>query len=174
LRHVALLRGINVAGKNLLPMKDLVTLFEKAGCADVRSYIQSGNLVFEAPAAVLRRLPAAVSKAIADRFQLTVPVVLRSAAELEAVIAAAPFPDVDTLHVAFLADWPDAGDVAGLDAKRSAPDRFVVKGREIYLHCPNGIGRSKLTNQWFDSRLRTVSTLRNWRTVLKLRELAAT
>jgi uncharacterized protein (DUF1697 family) len=171
-KHVALLRGINVAGKNLLPMKDLVALFEKAGCADVQSYIQSGNLVFTAPSALLKRLPAAVQKAIADRFDLDVPVVLRSAAELEAVVDANPFGAVEGVHVAFLADRPGAAAVAALDPARSPPDRFLVRGREIYLHCPNGLGRSKLTNQWFDSKLATVSTLRNWKTVLKLRDLS--
>ncbi|MCU1318566.1 MAG: hypothetical protein JWP98_84, partial [Edaphobacter sp.] len=74
-------------------------------------------------------------------------------------------------HVYFLAGMPTAGDVAGLDAGRSAPDAFAVIGREIYLQLPNGMGRTKLTNAYFDSKLKTVSTARNWRTVLKLVEM---
>jgi uncharacterized protein (DUF1697 family) len=76
------------------------------------------------------------------------------------------------LHVLFLADQPGAAAVASLDPDRSPPDAFVVRGREIYLRCPNGVGTTKLTNAWFDSRLATISTGRNWRTVLKLFELA--
>jgi uncharacterized protein (DUF1697 family) len=72
----------------------------------------------------------------------------------------------------FLADRPPPGKIAGLDPKRSPPDEFEVRGREIYLRCPKGVGRSKLTNQYFDTKLSTTSTMRNWRTVLKLVEMA--
>ena len=75
------------------------------------------------------------------------------------------------LHVAFLADKPKAVQVAGLDSERSPPDRFTVRGQEIYLCCPNGLGRSKLTNKYFDSKLDATSTLRNWKTVLQLTEM---
>ena len=81
--------------------------------------------------------------------------------------------EMDRLHVVFLADAPDEGQVEGLDPDRSPPDEFVVRGREVYLHCPDGMARSKLTNAWFDSQLSTVSTMRNWKTVSKLLELAS-
>ena len=81
--------------------------------------------------------------------------------------------ETDRLHVVFLADAPDAEHVEALDPNRSSPDEFAVRGREIYLHCPNGLARSKLTNSYFDSRLSTISTMRNWKTVRKLLELAA-
>ena len=77
----------------------------------------------------------------------------------------------EMLYVYFLADVPVAGEVSKLDPLRSAPYVFTVRGREVYLHLPNGMGRSKLTNAYFDSKLRTVSTARNWRTVLKLYEM---
>ena len=81
--------------------------------------------------------------------------------------------ETDKLHVVFLAELPDAERVEALDPDRSPPDEFVVRGREIYLHCPNGLARSKLTNSYFDARLSTTSTMRNWKTVRKLLELAA-
>ena len=174
---VALLRGVNVGGKNMLPMKDLAAMFAKAGCRDVATYIQSGNVVFGADAKIVKGLAAAIAKQVEAQFGLRVPVVLRTAAELKKVIRSNPFlkdgADVETLHVCFLADLPGAELVAALDAGRSAPDEFSVVGREIYTRLPNGAARTKLTNAYFDSKLKTVSTMRNWRTVLKLAQLTA-
>jgi uncharacterized protein (DUF1697 family) len=174
-RHVAFLRGINVGGKNMLPMKELASLFAHAGCTDVTTYIQSGNVLFTANDAVVAQQAAEIAYQIDARFGLRVPVVLRSAAELTVAVQNNPFRRAgaaeDRLHVYFLAGRPDAAEVAALDASRSAPDAFAVVGREVYLQLPNGMARTKLTNAYFDSKLRTVSTARNWRTVLKLAEL---
>ena len=170
--YVALMRGINVGGNNLIPMKDLTALFEEVGCSDVRTYIQSGNVVFRATAAVVKGLHAAVERALVKRFGTAVPLVLRSHAELAACEHSNPYFSKDAdparLVVMFLDRQPSAAEIATLDPARSPPDEFSVRGREIYIHCPNGIGRTKLTNQWFDSRLKAVSTGRNWNTVIKL------
>ncbi len=174
--YIALLRGINVGGKNKLPMKQLAKLCEDIGCDNVRTYIQSGNVLLRAPA----RLADAFADQLTDRIQaslnLSVPVVVRSARELRNVVAGNPFikagADESALHVVFLADKPPKQQVAALDPNRSPGDEFIVKGREIYLRLPNGAGNSKLTNAYFDSKLGAVSTARNWRTVLKLLELA--
>jgi uncharacterized protein (DUF1697 family) len=174
--YVALLRGINVGGNNMLPMKDLAAMFSKAGCGDVKTYIQSGNVIFSAEPALAGRVAAAMSKAIAARTKMQIPVVVRSAAELRRIAKENPFlsqgRDADKLHVVFLAGAPDRAAVAALDPKRSPSDEFVVRGTEIYLYCPDGYGRSKLSNAYFDAKLDTVSTVRNWRTVQKLLELA--
>lgn len=175
MKHVALLRGVNVGGKNKLPMKDLAGFFAKAGCRDVSTYIQSGNVVFSAPAAVLKKVPGLVSAMIADGFGYRVPVVVRSHEELAAVVRNNPFPPPGEgeklIYVAFLADMPSAEAIAKLDPDRSPPDRFVVTGREVYLHLVNHAAKTKLTNAWMDSKLSTVSTARNWATVLKLHEM---
>ena len=175
--HIALLRGINVGGKNRLPMKDLAAMFVDAGCDDVRTYIQSGNVVFRADVTLAADIPSRIGASILDRFGHEIPVVTRRARDLEAIVEANPFlqagAETDRLHVVFLADAPDTEHLEALDPDRSPPDEFAVRGREIYLHCPNGLARSKLTNAWFDSRLSTVSTMRNWKTVRKLLELAA-
>ena len=174
--YVALLRGVNVGGKNMLPMKDLACMFEDAGCGGVRTYIQSGNVIFSASQSKADKVSGRIAKAIVDRFGYRTPVVLRRAEDLGETIRNNPFllagASEDFLHVLFLADQPDQGAIAALDPDRSPPDAFVVRGREIYLQCPNGAGSTKLTNAWFDSRLSTISTGRNWRTVLKLYELA--
>jgi uncharacterized protein (DUF1697 family) len=175
MKHAAFLRAINLGGKNKLPMKDLAAMFVAAGCRDVVTYIQSGNVVFSAPAAVLKKLPQTISKRIADDFGFKVPVVIRSHEQIAAVVRGNPFlkagEQEKTLHVVFLADLPGAEAVAKLDPQRSPPDRFIVAGQDIYLHLPNGAGQSKLTNAWMDSKLSTISTARNWNTVLKLYEM---
>ena len=173
---IALLRGINVGGKNKLPMRDLATLFTIAGCEEVRTYIQSGNVVFEAPAALAASVPAIIASGIEERFGYRVPVLVRTAGELRAIVGDNPFSgggaDPSSLHVAFLANAPEDDRIARLDPDRSAPDAFQVRGREIFLCCPNGKARTKLTNDYFDSKLATTSTVRNWRTVLALVAMA--
>jgi uncharacterized protein (DUF1697 family) len=172
---LALLRGINVGGKNKLPMKDLTAIFVAARCTEVRSYIQSGNIIFQASPAASARLPGVISASIASRFGYKVPVVLRTLEQIAKVLADNPFLEAgaaeDELHVMFLADTPALERVAALDPDRSPPDTFEVLGQEIYLRLPNGVADSKLTNVYFDSKLATVGTARNWRTVNKLFEL---
>ena len=175
--HVALLRGINVGGKNKLPMKPLIELFVEAGCTNVASYIQSGNVVLGAASALARQLPTLIQTAIGKRFGLNVPVILVSANELSHIAADNPFLkakiELDVLHLGLLAKEPSAGQAAGLDENRSPPDAFVLRGRALYFHLPNGIARTKLTNAYFDRALDTTCTIRNWRTVQKLVELCA-
>ena len=174
--NIALLRGINVGGKNKLPMKELAALFVEAGCGDVRTYIQSGNVVFRAGPTGGGEISSVISASILDHFGYRIPVVVRTARELQEIAQGNPFvaagAEKDKLHVMFLAELPDSASVEALDPERSPGDEFAVMGREIYLHCPNGVARSKLTNSYFDSRLSTTSTSRNWRTVQKLLELA--
>ncbi len=175
--HIALLRGINVGGRNRLPMKELVEMFVGAGCDDVRTYIQSGNVLFRSDPALGGDIPALISTAIFNRFGYRVPIITRTAQELGEVVGANPFveagAEADKLHVVFLAGQPDAVALESLDPNRSPGDEFAVLGREVYLHCPEGFARTRLTNSYFDSRLTTTSTTRNWRTVARLLELAA-
>lgn len=173
--HVALLRGVNVGGKRLLPMKELAALFVAAGCEGVRTYIQSGNVVFSAPPAVLDGLAERIEEGIKERFGFHSPVVLRTAPELARVLRDNPFllagePE-KSLHVMFLAARPTAQAIGKLDANRSPADAFRVVDREIYLHLPNGSADTKLTNAYFDAALATTGTARNWTTVRKLSEM---
>lgn len=173
--YLALLRGINVGGKNKLPMNDLRDLFVVAGCRDVRTYIQSGNVIFTADPDVVAPLPGVITTQIAQRFGYRVPVMVRTAAQIGDIIQHNPFiaegAATETLHVLFLADQPSASRVDGLDPDRSPPDTFIVRGQEIYLRLPNGAAETKLSNAYFDAKLATTSTGRNWRTVTTLRAL---
>lgn len=174
--HIALLRGINVGGKNILPMKELAAMFVGVGCGDVRTYIQSGNVVFTAKPAIVKRLPGLISKAISDDFDLDIPIVMRTARELAKVAGNNPFlkngQDTKPLYVAFLEEKPSKAAQKALDPDRSPPDEFAVRGSEIYLNYLNGAGKTKLNTQYLDSRLKITSTIRNWRTVLKLVEMS--
>jgi uncharacterized protein (DUF1697 family) len=175
--YIALLRGVNVGGKHILPMKELVALVSAYGCRDVRTYIQSGNIVFAASPDVARKLPDVLDRKIQERFGFASPVILRTTDELAQVCRNNPFlkhgaPEKE-LHVHFLTEVPTKDAIQSLDPNRSLPDAFRVIGREVYLHVPNGMGRTKLTSTYLDSRLATVGTARNWATVNKLLEIAA-
>jgi uncharacterized protein (DUF1697 family) len=171
--YAALLRAVNVGGRKV-PMQDLKALFEDEGHEEVVTYIQSGNVVFDGKgtaAALAKSLSAAIEQA----FGLRTPVVLRTKAQLEKVVATNPYaaPGVEgkQLHVVFLGDKPTTKAVKTLDPDRSPPEEFTVIGKEIYILAPNGIGNSKLTIDWFEKRLGTVGTNRNWNTVNKLLSL---
>jgi len=174
--YVALIRGVNVGGRNRISMAELRSAFSSLGHEDVSTLIQSGNVVFRSDAADVTAVAREIEQRLADDFGLDVSVLLRTPPELSQVAGANPFlageTDLSRLHVLFLGAAPAAGAVAGLDPSRSPPDRFSVHGHEIYVHYPNGAGRSRLTVGYFESRLGVGATARNWNTVLKLAELA--
>ncbi len=174
-RYVALLRSVNVGGRSLQMAALRETLID-AGFTDVVTYIQSGNVVFTSPS----RSEAAVAKraeaAIADATGHDVPVIVRTPSALQAIVDRQPFGrghDPKFLHVTFLSDKPPAARARAIDRARYRPDEFAVAGREVYLACPNGYGRTKLTNTFFERALQTVATTRNWNTVQKLLALAS-
>ena len=172
--YVALLRGINLGARNKIAMADLRELFAGLGAEDVATYVQSGNVVFKA-AVPARELAGAIETKIKRDLGLDVVVLLRTPAQLAALVERNPFGEspAKELHVTFLADRPPAARVAQLAPERSQPDEFRVVGREVYLRCPNGYGRSKLTNAYFEKQLALAATTRNWNTVTKLAELAS-
>jgi uncharacterized protein (DUF1697 family) len=171
-----MLRGINVSGRNKLPMEDLRSLVTDLGGRDVRSYIQSGNVVLGSRRSATA-LASALERELATTLGTAVPVLVRTAAELAAVLEGNPFlrrPGVDraTLHVTFMAAVPTAAAVATAEAKKAPPDEFVVIGRDVYLRCPQGYGNTKLTNAFFEKTLGSTATTRNWRTVATLVDMA--
>jgi uncharacterized protein (DUF1697 family) len=172
-RYVALLRSINIGGRTL-PMKALADMFVKAGCTEVKTYIQSGNVVFTKDTPI-GNLCETIERAIKKLTGFDSPVVVRSARELSAILRSAPFADPGgekpALHALFLTSTPSAAKVAALDPNRSPGDQFAVRGNNVYLLCPNGYGVSKLTNAYFDSKLGTTSTGRNFRTIRKLLDM---
>jgi uncharacterized protein (DUF1697 family) len=167
---IALLRGINVGGRGKVPMRDLVALFDGLGHTNIRTYIQSGNVVFTAKAAPLGRVRSAIEHGIEADFGFEVSVILRTPAELARVLRQNPFGD--GAYVTFLDGVPDRRRINAIDAAPYAPDEFVVRGREVFVRCPNGYGRTKVNNAFFERKLATKATTRNWKTVTTLHEWA--
>jgi len=174
--HVALLRGINLAGKRRVGMAQLRELLTERGYEDVRTHLQSGNVVLRAPARAVR-LERDLAEAIEAQFGFAVPVIVRSAAQLDSVIADEPFGDAVTepklYQVSFLAGPAPAGTEQRLQALAAGAERVTVHGAEIYAWHPDGIGRSKLATALGLRTIGVVTTTRNFRTVRALAELAA-
>lgn len=175
--HIALYRGINVGGKNRVPMAQLRGIFEEVGATNVETLIQSGNVVFDAPAKKARLICDGVVAAVTAELGVSAPLVLRSGAQFAAAARAHPLGDAASapklFSVGFLSAKPTKSQIAELDVERFLPDAFAVKGSEIYLHFPNGIARSKLTVTYLDRVLGAVTTVRNWATVQKIAAAAA-
>jgi uncharacterized protein (DUF1697 family) len=173
----AFLRGINVGGKNSIPMAELKPALSALGFEDVVTYIQSGNVVFRSPSRAAGDVAADVERQIAQVFGVDVAVLLRTPAQLRKIAADNPFlgkgADLSKLHVVFLDARPGKDAIAKLDPDRSPPDAFSVRGREVYLRLPKGAGRSKLTIDWFERALSVRATARNWKTLGKLIELTS-
>jgi uncharacterized protein (DUF1697 family) len=171
--YVALLRGINVGGKAKIPMAALRETCAAAGCEDVVTYIQSGNVVLESRLTA-DKLRTALEEAIAKDFGSNTAVMIRTAKEWAAVVDHNPYSDGDdkTVHVGFLHAAPDAATKKCLAAIDCAPEELTVVGRDIYLHLPNGMGRAALPVQMERCLRPTAVTVRNWRTVTKLLELS--
>lgn len=176
-RYVALLRGINVGGRNKVAMADLRHVAESLGHTEVVTYIQSGNMVFTSPDTSAGVLADALEEAIAERLDVQPAVVVLSRAELAQAIADNPFPDVTTpkcLHAVFQRDDLGPEGIAAVAAAqqraqaKGSQDQAVVVGRTLFMHTPDGMGRSELAAQLSRSSAQGAGTARNWATVTKL------
>jgi uncharacterized protein (DUF1697 family) len=173
---IALLRGINVTGRNKIPMAELRALCDEIGWRSVRTYIQSGNVVFAAAGEAVG-LEAELEGAIEGRFGLSIPVLVRAADDWPAYVAGNPFPDASqrepgrvALALAKAPPKPDAAERIGERARDG--ERVALVGDALWIHYPNGAGRSKLSPALLDRLAGSPVTARNWRTVLKLAEIA--
>jgi uncharacterized protein (DUF1697 family) len=175
-RHIALLRGINVGGHNKVPMADLRKALEAAGFEDVKTYVQSGNVALTAKEKAPGKVGRAVERAIEDAFGFDVAVVVRSRAEVAALVEEDPLGDVATNPtyriVVFLAEKLDRKRLADVDPKAFAPEAFALRDYEIVMWAPDGQRDSKLVKALSEKRTGVVGTARNWRTVEKLLDLA--
>ena len=173
--HIALFAAVNVGGTGKLPMKELAAVLENLGAKDVRTYIQSGNAVFRHKAADGAKLARQITAAIGKSHGFEPAVILLSRPAYEAIAAANPYPgaeaDPKTLHVFFLAA-PSPADPAALEKLRAPSEHFTLTGAALYLHAPEGIGKSRLAAR-AGKLLAVPQTARNWRTVTTLRDMAA-
>jgi uncharacterized protein (DUF1697 family) len=174
--YVAILRGINVAGHNPIGMERLRGLCNGLGFQKVETYVQSGNVVFQTNSENPVTLSKSISGAILESFGFDVPVIVRTSKEIRSVIANNPFlkeKEIDSskLHVTFLSETPQKGTLKKLEALAMSPDRFYSAPHEIYLYCPGGYGRTKLSNNAIEKVLSVNATTRNWKTTNTLFEM---
>ena len=171
---IALFRGINVGGNNILPMKELVAVLESLGLQDIKTYIQSGNVIFRSKVVDTAPLARKIGAAIKKSHGFEPQVLLLDSAVLDKVIRGNPYPEAEavpnTLHVNFLAAIPPKPDLKALEKIRAASERFHLSGDVLYLHAPDGIGRSKLA-VGMERLLGVPMTSRNWNTVRKLKAM---
>ena len=171
---VGLFRGINVGGRNILPMKELVSLMEGVGAKSVSTYIQSGNVVFQAVGGEESGLAAKIQDSIEERYSFRPELVILDEIAIESAIAGNPFAEADSapnkVHLSFLSALPSNPDLDALERIRAPSERYELKGTVFYFHAPDGIGRSKLAAR-IERSLGVSGTGRNWRTVRKLQEM---
>ncbi len=177
MKFIVILRGINVSGQKKIAMKDLQAMFENMGCLNVQTYIQSGNVICDYDGDDVA-LKSAIEKAIVNQYGFEVPVLIRTPTDYARIIDECPFRIVDLttdgtkVLLTFLAELPTEEDIDDLMKFVKAPEQLIIKGRHVYLHCPNGYGRSKLSNVFLEKKLKVQATTRNWKTVNKLYELS--
>jgi uncharacterized protein (DUF1697 family) len=173
--YIALFRGINVGGKNSLPMKVLVAILEELGCKNIRTYIQSGNAVFQSKEKNISTLSKNISSGIMQRNDFQPHILVLEIADIEKAIEKNPFPeaasDPATLHLGFLSGAPVNPDLSKLDKIKQASERYHLIDKFFYLHAPDGFGRSKLA-AGCEKLLGVPMTFRNWKTICKVREIA--
>ena len=173
---VSLLRGINVGGRNKIRMADLRELYASLGFRNARTLLQSGNAVFETAESDMTLVGREIEAGIRRAFSLDIRVIMRSAAEFEAVLQRHPFSaehlrEARKVAVVFLSDAPTADALTELRASNTGPEIIHADGCELYIFYTEGMARSKLDNKRIERHLRLVSTARNWNTCLKLRKL---
>ncbi len=175
---ISILRGINVSGQKKILMADLKALYEKLKFTDVATYIQSGNVIFKTNEKLSDiEFAKKIEEAIHKKYDFEVPVIIRSEDEMKKIISQNPFVkekniDEKKLHVTFLSEIPDKKNVESTVNMDFLPDRFIIIGKEIFLYVPNGYGETKISNNFFEKKLKVKATTRNWNTTNKLSQMA--
>jgi uncharacterized protein (DUF1697 family) len=171
---ISLLRGINVSGQKQVRMAELKSLYEDLGFENVRTYVQSGNVVFDSPEREAGKLTVQIEKLIEKTFGFFVPVLIRSAEDFRRILENHPFKHEEPLRVlvTFLSETPEQSKLDALSCHEDKVDKFAIGEKEIFLFCPGGYGKTKLSNTFFEKKLGVAATTRNWKTVKALYEMA--
>lgn len=166
--YISLLRGINVSGQKSIKMDDLKRLYEQLHFQHVKTYIQSGNVIFSTAETNRNKLAGFIQKTIIDEYGFVVPVIVLTVETLKTIVQNNPFvkdkqKSIDFMHVTFLADMPGQFDGEAIKLRKDANEEIVVTNSAVYLYCPNGYGRTKLNNNFLESKLKVMATTRNWK-----------
>lgn len=175
--YISILRGINVSGHKLIKMEALRQLFDELGFRNTQTYIQSGNIIFQAKKQKTLSLEKNIAGAISKKFGFDVPVLVKDIKAFEKIIDKNPFvqdatKDSAFMHVTFLSGEPAKADFVKIDREQFLPDELEWWGEALYLYCPNKYSNSKLTNNFLESKFRITATTRNWRTTNELLNIA--
>lgn len=175
--YISILRGINVSGHKLIKMDALRNLYENMGFSNVTTYVQSGNVIFRGEDIELKILEKQISQQIEKEFGFQVPVIVLSIEKLQQIIDNNPFAedknkDQSFFHVTFLSSRPDKYDTNTIEDKKQNEEEISFSDNAVYLYCPNGYGRTKLTNNFLEAKLKVGATTRNWKTTQELLKIA--
>lgn len=176
--YISILRGINVSGKNLIKMEALRTSYENAGFSNVQSYVQSGNIIFQSDSKQIKELEQTIIQFIKQDFGFAVPVIVLSVDQLKRIIENNPFAqqpekDPNFFHVTFLSEKPEFSGYSVIESKKLEDEEIAFSEDAVYLYFPNGYGKTKLTNNLIESKLKVAATTRNWKTVNELMRMAS-
>jgi uncharacterized protein (DUF1697 family) len=176
LKYIAFLRGINVGGKNSIKMAALKAMLEALGFNNVETYIQSGNAIFEFETCDTVSLEVKIKEEINKTFGFHVEIIVRTKEELINIISNNPLLsgvniEIDKLHLTLLLNKPEEAIIESLELKKEENEKYIIRGKEIYLYCPNGYGNTKLNNTILEKKLKVAATTRNWKTMNKLLEM---
>ncbi|MBE0639131.1 MAG: DUF1697 domain-containing protein [Bacteroidales bacterium] len=171
--YISLLRGINVSGQKLIKMDALKVLCENLGFTDVRTYLQSGNVIFQTHDSQIAVLEKLISDQVKKQFGFDVPVIVLTVDDLMEIVEKNPFKDDPSKdpasqYVTFLSAQPVKYDIQSIGYKKTKEEEITVTERAVYLYCPNGYGRTKLTNNFLESKLNVTATTRNWKSTTEL------
>lgn len=175
---ISLLRGVNMAGHNKIKMADLSALYNKLGFKDAETFIQSGNVVSSNPENLpVPEMAVVIEEAIRKEFKYNIPVIIRTPEELREIISINPFLEEDNfnpekLAVIFLHEEPLGEQIEKVKNVNYPPDKFKIIGKEIFIYCPNGFGRSKIYTGFFENKMKVSGTGRNWNTINALLKIA--
>ena len=175
--YISILRGINVSGKNIIKMDSLRQLYIDMGFKNVQTYIQSGNVIFQTIKSDTSALQEKITKKISDTFNLNVPVVVLELFEFQEIVNNNPFIsreniDITRLYITFLASLPNKENIENTIKLNYSPEEFIILNKAVYLYCPMGYGTTKLSNNFFENKLKVKATTRNLKTCNELIKIA--
>ena len=177
LTYISMLRGINVSGQKLIKMDALKKGYESLGFEEVFTYLQSGNVVFKSDECDTALLAQRLTDKIKEVFGFDVAVIVKTVSEFQSIIDNNPYvrdldKDVSGIYITFLSSKPEKVDISAIESKRQADEEADIFNEAVYLYCPSGYGKTKLTNNFLENKLKVVATTRNWKTVSALLEIA--
>ena len=175
--YISMLRGVNVSGYNVIKMNEFYKLYSDLGYSNIKTYIQSGNIIFQTVNTLPTYLEKIISEKIKEMFGLNINVFVFETDEYKRIIDNNPFiseqtKDIACQYISFLSSEPLVENLEKIRQKLSTNEELIIHGKTLYLYYPNGYSNSKINNNIIETKLNVISSTRNWRTCIKLLEIA--